>query len=63
MVYIDPMAIDTFPVKKLIAFTTEQWQQVHRYRFDNEIQTESEAVRLLLDLGLKAAASLIPSFL
>jgi hypothetical protein len=49
------MAIDSYPVKKLIAFTTDQWKQVHAFRFANEINTESEAVRRLVNLGLEYA--------
>jgi hypothetical protein len=44
-----------YPVKKLIALTEEQVEQVAVYRERKSIRSESEAIRQLIDLGLKAA--------
>jgi hypothetical protein len=44
-----------FPVKKLIYLTDEQARMISDYRFDNRLNSENEAVRQLIDLGLDAA--------
>ena len=44
-----------YPVRKALQFTTEQWAQVRAFRFAQQINTDAEALRVLLDLGLKAA--------
>jgi hypothetical protein len=54
MVYISGMET-SFPVRKALQFTAEQWEQVRTFRFDQKIGTEAEAVRRLIDLGLQAA--------
>jgi hypothetical protein len=41
-----------FPVRKALQFTTEQWEQVRAFRFEQKINTDAEAVRRLIDLGL-----------
>jgi hypothetical protein len=46
-----------YPVRKALAFTDEQWRAVRAYRFKHEIDTEADAVRRLIDLGLAAARS------
>jgi hypothetical protein len=43
----------SYPVRKALAFTAEQWEQVSTFRFEHRIATEAEAVRLLLDIGLQ----------
>lgn len=44
-----------YPVKKLIALTNEQVEQIALFRDENGIQSEAEAIRQLIMLGLKAA--------
>ncbi|GAN77595.1 hypothetical protein [Acidisphaera rubrifaciens] len=44
----------TFTVKKLIALTPEMAQQVSTYRFDHRIASEAEAIRRLIEAGLRA---------
>jgi len=52
MVYIGDMAGDTaYPVRKALAFAEEQWAQIRRFRFANEIKTQADAVRTLLGLA------------
>jgi hypothetical protein len=42
-------------VRKNVALPKELWEQVRAYRFRNEINTESGAIRQLVELGLDAA--------
>lgn len=44
-----------FPVKKLIYLTDEQARMISDYRFEHRLNSENEAVRQLIDLGLDAA--------
>ena len=44
-----------FPVKKLIYLTDEQARMISEYRFDKRLNSENEAVRQLIDIGLDAA--------
>ncbi|WP_164871354.1 hypothetical protein [Paracoccus sp. Arc7-R13] len=44
-----------YPVKKLIALTDEQVEQIARFRDEKAIRSEAEAIRQLIMLGLKAA--------
>jgi hypothetical protein len=44
-----------YPIRKALQFTSEQWESVVAFRFDQKIATEAEAVRRLIALGLKAA--------
>ncbi len=44
-----------YPVRKALQFTAEQWEKVRDFRFDRKIGTEADAVRRLIDIGLKAA--------
>jgi hypothetical protein len=50
-----------FPVKKLIAITSEAAQAIGDYRFSNRIGSESEAIRRLIDAGLSASGKNGPS--
>jgi hypothetical protein len=43
------------PKRTLLSLTPEQKEAVRDFRFANRLNTEQEALRLLLDLGLKAA--------
>jgi hypothetical protein len=51
----------TFPIKKLIGFDARLWKQVQEYRFDARFNTESDAVRHLIEMGLKTAKPASPS--
>jgi hypothetical protein len=52
IVYI--MGMETlYPVRKALQFTTEQWEKVRAFRFEQRISTEADAVRRLIDLGLE----------
>lgn len=44
-----------YPIKKLIGLTEGQVQQIADFRFDHRIASESEAIRQLIEIGLKAA--------
>lgn len=45
---------NTYPVRKALSFTEEQWSRVEAFRFDRRINTVAETVRFLIDAGLKA---------
>ena len=50
------MSMETlYPIRKALQFTADQWEQVREFRFEKKIDSESEAVRRLIDLGLAAA--------
>jgi hypothetical protein len=49
-----------FPVKKLVRLTTDLAERIKAYRHEQRISSENEAVRQLLELGLKAAADSKP---
>jgi hypothetical protein len=49
------MAEVLFPVKKLVRLTEEQERQIADFRFAQRIQSENEAIRRLIELGLEAA--------
>ena len=51
----------TFPIKKLIGFDAKLWKQVQEYRFDARFNTESDAVRHLIEVGLGKARLAAPS--
>ena len=44
-----------YPIKKLIGFDPELWEQIREYRFKARLNTESDAVRRLIEAGLKGA--------
>jgi hypothetical protein len=44
-----------FPIKKLIGFDADLWERVREYRFESRLNTESEAVRKLIEKGLGKA--------
>lgn len=44
-----------YPVKKLIALTDSQVAGIGRFRDQNGLQSEAEAIRQLIEMGLKAA--------
>jgi hypothetical protein len=50
-----------FPIKKLIGFDPELWGKIQEYRFQARLNTESDAIRQLIEAGLgKAPASAPP---
>lgn len=49
------MAAETvFPIKKLVRLTEEQEKRIADFRFSKRIQSENEAIRQLIDIGLEA---------
>ena len=52
--YISGMSAPRFPVRKILTFTEEQWEAVRRFRFQEHIDTEAEAVRRLIERALQA---------
>lgn len=46
--------------RKLVSLPHEMVQAIDDYRFQQRIKTESEAIRRLIELGLKAAARRTP---
>lgn len=50
------MAAETiFPVKKLVNLTDEQAREISDFRFSERLQSENEAIRRLIELGLETA--------
>lgn len=48
------MARETaYPVKKLVNLTEEQAKRISDFRFDQRLQSENEAIRRLIELGLE----------
>ncbi len=43
-----------FPVKKLIRITDDQEKRIADFRFSRRLQSETEAIRRLIDIGLEA---------
>src|ERR1700687_106273 len=41
-----------FPVKKVVNLTAEQAKRIRDYRFAQQIDSENEAIRRLIDVGL-----------
>jgi hypothetical protein len=50
-----------FPVKKVVNLTVEQAKRIRDYRFAQEIDSENEAIRRLIDAGLGKAPAGAPS--
>lgn len=42
------------PVRKIVSMSSEMAKAIDDYRFDKRIKSEAEAVRLLIEAGLKA---------
>ena len=63
MAYVCGMSGETaYPVRKALGFTAGQWERVRSFRFEHRFATEAEAVRRLLDLGMRAVAEgLLPA--
>ncbi len=47
----------TFTVKKLVAMTPAMAERIAAFRFGRRINAEAEAIRTLIDLGLKASGA------
>ena len=43
-----------FPIRKLIYLSTEMAERVSAHRFDHRIESENEAIRQLVEVGLAA---------
>lgn len=41
-------------IRKMVTFDPDQWDQIVDYRFRERINTETEAIRLLIETGLRA---------
>jgi hypothetical protein len=55
--YITGMAVNTeTTVRKLVSLSREMVEQIQDYRFTNRVPSESEAIRRLIEAGLKVAA-------
>jgi len=55
MPYLTLMSKETvFPVKKLVNLTEEQAKRISDFRFEMRLQSENEAIRRLIELGLEA---------
>jgi hypothetical protein len=50
-----------FPVKKVIALSSEMAERIRDYRFTERIESENEAIRRLIDAGLLASGKSGPS--
>jgi len=49
------MARETaYPVKKLVNLTEDQAKKISDFRFNHRLQSENEAIRHLIELGLAA---------
>jgi hypothetical protein len=44
-----------FPVKKLVPLTEDLAERIKTFRHEQRISSENEAIRRLIELGLKAA--------
>jgi hypothetical protein len=44
-----------YPVKKVVNLTAEQSQRIRDYRFEQRLESENEAIRRLIEVGLKAS--------
>src|SRR5436305_1463912 len=49
-----------YPVKKLVPLTAEQAQRIRDYRFAQQIDSENEAIRRLIEAGLGKAKPAAP---
>jgi len=57
MLFSMPRYTETiFPVKKVVALSAEMAARIGDYRFAHRLQSENEAIRRLIEAGLKAGA-------
>jgi hypothetical protein len=50
-----------YPIKKLIGFDPELWEQIREYRFNARLNTDSDAVRRLIEESLSRQVDAKPS--
>jgi hypothetical protein len=50
-----------YPIKKVIGFDPEMLERIRNFRFDQRIDTESDAIRQLIEAGLGKAPASAPS--
>ena len=50
-----------YPVKKLVPLMAEQAKRIRDYRFAQQIDSENEAIRRLIEMGLNATDKLSPA--
>lgn len=43
------------PIRKTVSLPTSVWKRIEDYQFDTRIKRDAEAIRRLIELGLKAA--------
>ena len=43
------------PIRKTVSLPASVWQQIEDYQFEHRVKRDTEAVRQLVELGLKAA--------
>ena len=43
------------PVRKTVSLPASVWQQIEDYQFANRVKRDAEAIRRLIELGLRAA--------
>jgi len=54
--YFDFMSRETaYPVKKLVGLTEDQAERISDFRFGKRLNSENEAIRQLIELGLQVA--------
>lgn len=49
-----------FPIKKVVNLTAEQAERIREYRFSERLESENEAIRRLIEAGLKTSAESSP---
>ena len=54
LVFMPRYTAPIFPVKKVVNLTAEQAVRIRDYRFEHRIESENEAIRQLIDAGLKS---------
>jgi hypothetical protein len=58
MRYFSDMARETaYPVKKLVNLTDDQAKRISDFRFDQRLQSENEAIRVLIEIALTSLGS------
>jgi hypothetical protein len=50
---MDPRNTHQRNIKKLFCFSQTEWDEIEQYRFNERFETQSEAVRTLIKLGLQ----------
>jgi len=43
------------PIRKTVSLPTSLWQQIEDFQFQHRVKRDAEAVRQLIELGLRAA--------